>query len=836
MGFGMRRNVLKFMKGHPVRIMGVALLAMVMAVSCTGNGCQGCTSCKSCGEEKPPEPGISDKGPGTTGPGAQPGQTVPGETVKGPKPPGQLDSDTVKPDVPPGTESKKKERLRSIVEQGEGTNRPATPTGFSATVVRSNFVELSWRDASDNEISFQVDKAGEDGIFSAIKRVAANTDEATDGPLDPGSYSYRVRAVSETGASPFVGPARVTISTAQQPPAAPSNLSASPDPSGEILLNWNSNSTNVGYFRMERAGGEQSWTGLGTLNPEMTAYRDMNSESGVEYSYRVFAGNDAGESGPSNVATAMVEADDEKPEAPSNLQGSVAGPNSVVLDWQDNSDNEDMFIIQKFDPTANRYLTVKEVDRDNRKAMMGNISRGETGEYRVKAANQAGESDPSNSVTVTTQGEALHTYMMEIGPGQMTVEIPSDSMLPRIEVENVRQDGGDLIADVTVHNPDPGVQLENVYVLAAESDAAGLVFRNCDRGVATCSVDQGVESDDPVGYQYVEGGYLGKAPMGGKLQTFDLRNRQRQIAVRDIWPACGQVETEWRIGGVTGPATVALNLYATQSPADFTMDSRYDNDLPMFIIETYSVGVEDGLHEAGSRENPTARPINSLSPGDVFAVNVSVEAGDWMENQAEIGKIELEPNAHYVYWTTLAYVLTYDPEVIRPIESPVITDEGARLMSGVRDPMEQKYAADDGWSQQGSFNFTAWFAEEGWIQSIYSYPAFQTKQEGGETKCVHCFQEGFLDEDGRLQGPDPEPEAFLSVIYFQVVGEPGNGSPLRLFPKPETLIAPMKTNGTITDYKDDTNYTDWKEMNKLLPPTYQLPGDYQVQEAYICVE
>ncbi len=837
MGFGMRRSVLRFFVGHPVRIAGIVILATVMAVSCTGNGCQGCESCKKCGEEQPPEPRVSGPQVGTTGPAAQAGETgepAPGDTVG--RAPGKVkDAETVKPPVPPGADKKRKERLKVLVEQGEGENRPQTPGALSARVVRSNFVEVSWRDVSDNEVSFQVDRAVGEGTFSAIRRVAAQKEDITDGPLEPGNYSYRVRAISGEGASPFAGPVKVSISQAQQAPTAPANLTASADPAGEILLNWSPASQNAEYFRMERAQSDTGWTNLGSLNPELNAYRDVNVDTGVEYSYRVFAGNDAGESGASNVASAMVEADDEKPAAPTDLEGSVAGPNAVVLEWVDASDNEDRFIVEKYDPTAKRFIAVKEVPRNTAKVMMGNIARGETGEYRVKAANQAGESDPSNTVTLTARGEALHTYMMEVAPGRMDIEVPADPLLPRIEVENVREDGGDMVADVTVHNPDPSVQLENVYILASESEAPGIVFKNCDHGPASCSVGRGMESGNHVGYQYVEGGYLGETPLGGEVKNWDLKTRQRKIAVRDIWPACGQVDTQWRIGGVTGPATIALNLYATRSPADFTMDTRYDNNLPMFIVETYSIGVEDGMHEPGSRENPTARPISSLSPGDVFAVNVSVEAGDWMENQAEIGRPELHPEAHYVYWSTLAYVLTYDAQVIKPIESAVITDDGARLMPRVRDPRVDDPDAD-GWSQQGSFSFTAWFADEGWIQSIYSYPPFSIRQGPDGPECVHCFQEGFLDEDGRMQGPDQEPEVFLSVIYFRVVGEPGSGSPLRLFPKPETLIDPKRTNGTIPDYKDDTDYPGWNEINKLLPPTYQLPGDYQVQEAYLCVE
>jgi hypothetical protein len=256
-----------------------------------------------------------------------------------------------------------------------------------------------------------------------------------------------------------------------------------------------------------------------------------------------------------------------------------------------------------------------------------------------------------------------------------------------------------------------------------------------------------------------------------------------------------------------------------------------------WMIEPYALGMDDGLHEPGSRQNPAARPLRVFKNGEILAVNVSVEAADWMERQGLMGRIKDDPRAFYTYYNMLAFALTYNPAVIRPIGGLTIMPDSSVLHPGFRDPLAGPRALDDGWSasiQPGGF---AIFPDEGWVQVMLFYPNFTLDLgKGGSLKCVHCGQEGFVDDAGMPQGPDPEPEAALGLVYFQVVGLPGNGTALRLAPRPQTAIELRDTNGTIKNQADDTDPGVWLEVNKQLPPTFQLPGEHQVRDAYICVE
>ncbi|HEY3383832.1 MAG TPA: S8 family serine peptidase, partial [Vicinamibacterales bacterium] len=87
------------------------------------------------------------------------------------------------------------------------------------------------------------------------------------------------------------------------PPAAPTGLSASLA-GGQVDLTWADNSSNEFGFRVERATNGGAWAGVATVPANATGYTDRAIASSIQYSYRVFAYNAAGDSSTSsNVVT-----------------------------------------------------------------------------------------------------------------------------------------------------------------------------------------------------------------------------------------------------------------------------------------------------------------------------------------------------------------------------------------------------------------------------------------------------------------------------------------------------------------------------------------------------
>jgi hypothetical protein len=164
-------------------------------------------------------------------------------------------------------------------------------------------------------------------------------------PLDPARNRVFVWAKDTVGGTTR-GSTSVAV-TAKPPPAPPSNLTATAVCSGgprHVDLQWRDNSDNESGFTIERAAGGDPYTTLVTLGAGRTSYSDAVLEDGVTYRYRVFAFNADGNSEYTNEAS--VTAPPETPNVPSNLTASVTG-SGIHLAWQDNSNNESGFAIER---------------------------------------------------------------------------------------------------------------------------------------------------------------------------------------------------------------------------------------------------------------------------------------------------------------------------------------------------------------------------------------------------------------------------------------------------------------------------------------------------------
>jgi len=85
------------------------------------------------------------------------------------------------------------------------------------------------------------------------------------------------------------------------------------------------------------------------------------------------------------------------PAAPSNLRASQISQTEIIVTWQDNSDNETGFRV---------YLAgtdvVARLGANVNRAALANLTCNVQYQYTVRAVNNAGESQPSNVINVTT--------------------------------------------------------------------------------------------------------------------------------------------------------------------------------------------------------------------------------------------------------------------------------------------------------------------------------------------------------------------------------------------------------------------------------------------------
>src|SRR5207253_3031641 len=143
-----------------------------------------------------------------------------------------------------------------------------------------------------------------------------------------------------------------------------------------------------------------TYTLLTTVGAGATGYNWTSASSGTTYSFQVTAYDAAGESPPSDTATATTPA--APPTVPSNLAATAAANGTqVALTWTDNSTNETGSNVYKSTDGTNFTLLAKTAADATSYTWTG-ATVGTTYSFRVAAVNAVAESAATNTATVTT--------------------------------------------------------------------------------------------------------------------------------------------------------------------------------------------------------------------------------------------------------------------------------------------------------------------------------------------------------------------------------------------------------------------------------------------------
>jgi hypothetical protein len=288
--------------------------------------------------------------------------------------------------------------------------RPAAPGQLQVEEVGRTSLILSWRDNSEIEAGFELERTRLDNGVVQVLTFGANPGFGPVIVEDIGlrantTYRYRVRAFNVEGPSAYTPP--ILATTLPLPPAAPSNLEIIGVTSTHVTLAWDDNSENAEGFHLERqnrATGEvelidvPSSPGTGAVE-----FTDLGLQAGTRYSYRVRAFNAGGVSAfTARVFTITLPA---PPAAPSNLEVTGVTARRISLAWQDNSADETSFRLER----RNEDLGVVELLEVPVSPGMGLVEYTDTllqpltrYSYRVQAVNAGGASAFSNRVSATT--------------------------------------------------------------------------------------------------------------------------------------------------------------------------------------------------------------------------------------------------------------------------------------------------------------------------------------------------------------------------------------------------------------------------------------------------
>jgi hypothetical protein len=146
------------------------------------------------------------------------------------------------------------------------------------------------------------------------------------------------------------------VVAAPAPPAAPSNLVATPQGATAVDLAWSDNSSDETGFQILRCEGTgcSNFAEVGSTGKNKTSFSDTELQAATEYCYEVTAiggrGKNKTYSGPAGPVCATTDSGGGDPpadERPSDLSATPGSSTTMDLSWTDNWDNETGFEIER---------------------------------------------------------------------------------------------------------------------------------------------------------------------------------------------------------------------------------------------------------------------------------------------------------------------------------------------------------------------------------------------------------------------------------------------------------------------------------------------------------
>jgi fibronectin type 3 domain-containing protein len=274
---------------------------------------------------------------------------------------------------------------------------PPAPDQVSVAPLSQTSLQVSWRDNGTNETAFHVERKAPGESFTEIGTAGANQTSLTDTGLTANTtYTYRVRAKNTGGFSPYSADSVGT--TLPNAPAAPASLAATPASYSQVDLTWPDVAGEDSYT-VERKNGA-AWTVMAVVGANTTSYSSGGLSGGTQYTYRVKAGNDGGESAYSPEASATTPPG--PPAAPSNLTASAVSQTRIDLTWSDNSPSETGFEIERKPQGGAWALIHTTAANATSYSDTTGLSAASQYSYRVRATNAQGDSPESNEAGATT--------------------------------------------------------------------------------------------------------------------------------------------------------------------------------------------------------------------------------------------------------------------------------------------------------------------------------------------------------------------------------------------------------------------------------------------------
>lgn len=281
-----------------------------------------------------------------------------------------------------------------------GSGSSSAPSDVSVQSQGATIAYLSWTDNSTSENGFEIQRrlAGESD-WNSITLVSPNVTEYTDENLTKNTtYEYRIGALL----NPTQYSSIVTVTTANSDTPPPFNVSADFNyGTRKVEVTWDNGSDNINSTRVERRTSSSSYKLVAVITtPTVTkSFIDSTFTSKpATYYYRVQ------HLAPGDVRTPYSDADTAyipllAPLEPSNLVITEIDPGKeYLLDWSDNSDDEDGFEIYYKEGSTGTYTLRATVGSNVKVYTASGLDSSKVYYFKVRAYGNGLKSDFTSEV------------------------------------------------------------------------------------------------------------------------------------------------------------------------------------------------------------------------------------------------------------------------------------------------------------------------------------------------------------------------------------------------------------------------------------------------------
>ncbi|MEW6732369.1 MAG: fibronectin type III domain-containing protein [Acidobacteriota bacterium] len=291
---------------------------------------------------------------------------------------------------------------------------PIAPAIIKLTVVSQQTIDIQWQDKSNNEstIVFERGIGANPTSFTTVKTVCGNNavnatfTDRDNGVSGQNTYAYRIGVKNSANPSYVYSP--LMSVTVLPPPSwsGSANLKATSATANQVALSWLDASNETSY-QLERAlgtGPNISFSVVASMAANAISYTDRNAvQANTTYQYRVRAVNSSGQA-LSNTIT-VTTPPGRPPIRATALSVTASSATQTELSWIDNSDEENGYIVERSD-AGSAYQVVTTLAENSTSYTDNGVRASSKYSYRVKAYNDAGESDYSEPSSITLPNES----------------------------------------------------------------------------------------------------------------------------------------------------------------------------------------------------------------------------------------------------------------------------------------------------------------------------------------------------------------------------------------------------------------------------------------------